>query len=71
MAQQFQPGDTVRIKSGGPVMTVDGYDDITESVNCSWFQGQKRQSGTFIEATLEKATPFRATISTGRRVHRG
>lgn len=76
MAQAFQPGDTVRLKSGGPVMTVQSYDDPTGRVNCTWFAEvkkgqQQRQLESFVEATLEKAEPFKPTISTGRRVQRG
>jgi len=31
----FQLGDTVRLKSGGPIMTVSAIDDST--VECTWF----------------------------------
>ena len=55
----FKVGDIVRLKSGGPIMTVVdfgkyGYDD-TEKIKCVWFDGKKKYEDVFIEATLEKA----------------
>ena len=55
----FQPGDTVRLKSGGPVMTVQTIQDNGVAI-CIWFEGKKRQSHTFMASTLEKAEPSRA-----------
>ena len=56
MDTKFKPGDTVRLKSGGPVMTVGGYHKEHEKqVLCSWFQGTDVKLAPFIEDTLEKA----------------
>ena len=35
----FAPGDVVRLKSGGPVMTVESLSGEGNSVHCFWFQG--------------------------------
>ena len=54
MAEQFRAGDVVQLKSGGPAMTVDGYDDAGLVV-CSWFGGRaKRRQDRFAEATLQR-----------------
>jgi uncharacterized protein YodC (DUF2158 family) len=55
----FAVGDTVRLKSGGPKMTVERMLDPTEIVlseepnyRCQWFAGSKLQEGTFPEQSL-------------------
>ena len=35
--RQFRPGDQVRLRSGGPPMTVLGVSGKGEEVKCSWF----------------------------------
>jgi uncharacterized protein YodC (DUF2158 family) len=70
--KKFQPGDVVRVKSGGPPMTIVYYDE-QEQVYCQWFDGKKRQDGTFEEVVLEKALPSGPAIAgpaIGRGVHR-
>lgn len=50
---KFKVGDTVRLKSGGPLMTVSvaQHDDDTW---CTWFDERgKREEATFNAATLE------------------
>jgi len=47
----FQEGDLVQLKSGGPRMTVEGYEDGL--VVCVWFEGNNRKSNVFKEATLK------------------
>jgi uncharacterized protein YodC (DUF2158 family) len=46
MAEQFKPGDTVKLKSGGPLMTIQS---ITgDEAWCEWFNAkEERQSGSF------------------------
>lgn len=34
---EFQPGTLVRLKSGGPVMTVDGHEARDGAARCVWF----------------------------------
>jgi uncharacterized protein YodC (DUF2158 family) len=49
-APKFQTGQIVRLKSGGPLMTVWGNDDL---VGCQWFDGNTLQTSSFVEGTLE------------------
>lgn len=62
---EFQPGDEVQLKSGGPVMTVErtGKDQRTQDdvVFCVWFhtEGKKQilSRDNFIPATIKKYEP--------------
>ncbi|WP_338466732.1 DUF2158 domain-containing protein [Novosphingobium sp. ZN18A2] len=66
MANKFNHGDVVVIKSGGPPMTVDRvpgekavdypYEDKDE-YHCEWFKGASAQRGYFAEHLLETYTP--------------
>lgn len=60
---QFQPGDTVRTKSGGPLMTVDGYTASGEVVCTYWIKDSRKQDirkqENFVEAHLNHARPSR------------
>lgn len=48
----MQIGDIVRLKSGGPKMTVTAVED--EQVSCTWFdRNGKPHSGAYIAATVE------------------
>ena len=57
MAQQFKAGDTVKLKSGGPVMTVVEYGSFTmgsvDGYKCRWFdEKNKLTERVFTEAEL-------------------
>lgn len=52
MAETFVVGDTVQLKSGGPIMTVEDLDE--NSVDCVWFNGKTEKRNNFITATLKK-----------------
>jgi uncharacterized protein YodC (DUF2158 family) len=55
----FQIGDTVQLKSGGPLMTVDNIDAGEGSqvmISCVWFEKTERKEGQFKAPTLEAAT---------------
>lgn len=56
---EFKEGDRVRLKSGGPTMTVEEIYD--EDLSCVWFDkvGNKQviQRGSFRPVVLEKAPP--------------
>jgi len=55
--QEFKIGDIVRLKSGGPDMTVQRFDVAYAYYTCQWFAGKKLESGDFKEASLERKTP--------------
>ena len=53
---EFNPGDVVVLKSGGPKMTVSmtGDDNFQRpTVWCDWFEGSKKVSNTFPPTSLE------------------
>jgi uncharacterized protein YodC (DUF2158 family) len=59
--EQFQTGEVVRLKSGGPWMiitTVGTYSGwtmrVADSVSCRWVEGEKQQETVFDVALLEK-----------------
>jgi uncharacterized protein YodC (DUF2158 family) len=72
-ATEFKPGDLVRVKSGGPIMTVEQVGKTAmqqeEAVWCVWFKkvGNKQvaQKETFLPMVLEKAEKPRASFSVG------
>ena len=65
----FQDGDVVKLKSGGPRMTVEGYED--DLVICVWFEGTERKSATFKEATLQNwVAPNPIDVRTRRTTRR-
>ena len=51
----FAVGDVVRLKSGGPRMTVLSANG--EDVQCVWFEGSTRVQGHFTQAGLKMAEP--------------
>jgi uncharacterized protein YodC (DUF2158 family) len=60
MNYAFKEGDTVRLKSGGPQMTIQaiakhGFGATTENAKCVWFDGKKRCETIFELSTLGPA----------------
>ena len=55
----FKIGAVVRLKSGGPLMTVDELTTHGTSgqptVSVIWFEGSEQRHGTFLEAVLDLA----------------
>ena len=53
----FKAGDVVRLKSGGPKMTVSSVSDYYGElmVYCDWFDAQKRSTDKFSPLALEMA----------------
>jgi uncharacterized protein YodC (DUF2158 family) len=49
----IEEGDVVRLKSGGPVMTVNSVSD--GYARCSWFNGDKLERESFVIESLERA----------------
>ena len=54
--KMFEKGDVVRLKSGGPAMTVSDFDDMFDTVICEWFDGAKRESSHFTPESLVLVT---------------
>ncbi|EPM4291468.1 YodC family protein [Vibrio fluvialis] len=49
----FNVGDTVMLKSGGPVMTVTGK-DFGDNLICTWFDSkQELKTGSFPPSALD------------------
>ncbi len=60
MADTFSAGDVVRLKSGGPAMTVeqidpDGDGAGTPYVQCAWFDNTEKKTGVFPAAAVGRA----------------
>lgn len=53
MMGSFKAGDVVRLRSGGPKMTVSGF-KASGTVICVWFEGSKKEVGLFKEEALKK-----------------
>ena len=58
MADEIKAGDTVQLKSGGPVMTADWVADQygVMSAYCIWFAGNKKEGATFPVTSLKIIT---------------
>jgi uncharacterized protein YodC (DUF2158 family) len=54
MVDGLKAGDTVELKSGGPMMTVEVVFDDGE-VKCVWFAGEKQQTHIFADSSLVKS----------------
>ncbi len=56
--QEFNVGEKVRLKSGGPVMVIDhiGQHTADHRATCVWFDGTKQCQGVFALATLLHVT---------------
>ncbi len=54
----FKVGDIVKLKSGGPDMTVRIVtDSISKTYTCQWFAGKKLEQGVFPGDSLEPVKP--------------
>lgn len=52
---EIKAGDQVKLKSGGPTMTVKNIGNYSYEKNvamCAWFDGSKLKEDTFVLATL-------------------
>ena len=50
--KEFATGDFVKLKSGGPVMTVKSFRSMTDAFICQWFAGKKLEQGEFPPGSL-------------------
>ena len=60
MDHEFEAGDVVQLKSGGPKMTVNtigklGMGSTRDEAKCVWFEGAKRMEALFELPMLMKA----------------
>jgi len=53
MRNKFSEGDIVKLKSGGPNMSVREVKDSGKLIFCQWFAGSNLKHGQFNEETLE------------------
>jgi uncharacterized protein YodC (DUF2158 family) len=65
----FKAGDVVRLKTGGPEMTVEAVDTKSPDVICTWVAEKASQRSRFKSLTLRKvdAKPTKAERSTFHR----
>jgi uncharacterized protein YodC (DUF2158 family) len=70
MSESIKAGSIVRLKSGGPAMTVVGVvpskGDSVELVHCTWFAGAKSESGAFPTDAVEPVEPGDKSIRNAR-----
>lgn len=52
---KFEVGDVVRLKSGGPGMTVVGRMWGSDQLLCNWFEGVRSHTGSFPAKALVSA----------------
>lgn len=59
MSNPLQVGNRVRLRSGGPIMTVArvGTGVAGDEVDSTWFDGKKKMKGRFPAAALELVAP--------------
>lgn len=55
----FKAGDVVRLKSGGPAMTIEkiGQTGGHEAVFCTWFEKNEQKRGHFAPVAVEADEP--------------
>lgn len=59
----FNAGDTVQLKCGGEVMTIEEIDN--DSATCIWFDNKKVERDTFLLLTLKIVEQFYLMIKKG------
>jgi uncharacterized protein YodC (DUF2158 family) len=66
MAGEIQTGKVVRLRSGGPQMTVEKVEpfDSVMSASCDWFEGSEPKHGVFPVTSL-KVVEEESSVSRG------
>ena len=62
----FKAGDTVQLKSGSAIMTVETFDAVTGRYTCVWHDKNEERRGQYLEATLQPAVRPIAAVAVGR-----
>jgi uncharacterized protein YodC (DUF2158 family) len=65
MPDSFKPGDVVRLKSGGPAMTVTQLNSavMENGADCQWFDSKdKLKRGVFSQDALKSVPPDTGTV---------
>jgi uncharacterized protein YodC (DUF2158 family) len=55
--RKYKIGDTVQLKTGGPLMTVNGFAATGGRLFCVWFVDGENKSATFAPDALIEAEP--------------
>ncbi len=64
MSQKFNSGDLVQLKTGGPIMQVQGYDDENSKlVHCVWSIKAKSFPEKHLEDKLKPHDPNQIKVS--------
>lgn len=66
---KYKIGDIVRLKSGGPSMTVNAIRDSDGTIYCHWFAGNKLESGYFNPESIgleDEIDPLKKLGKSGR-----
>jgi hypothetical protein len=55
LGNKFEVGQVVKLKSGGPDMTIQDFctKEFSGKYRCQWFAGKKLENGVFPEQSLE------------------
>lgn len=56
------PGDIVRLKSGGPPMTVSRIHEGTEEAECMWFSGGSALGSVAVAGPVDRKFPIVALV---------
>ena len=69
----FKAGDTVQLKSGGAMMTIEEFDSVKGRFVCVWHDKNEERRGEYPEAALQLATRATAAVSVSspRSLRRG
>ena len=64
----MNPGDTVQLKSGGPVMIIARLEPMNGGTLavCDWFEGTKQERGSFPLSSLKPAAAPAPAGAVGR-----